>query len=138
MRRLFVILLLFLVGCGTGRRIEVLRVDGLHTSHLNFLSAELTVRNRYGRPVELQGADVEITYRDRRMCRLVLSSPVTLDALSLSQVRLGADMEIYDMAAGSAFSRLYARDSVKAVSFVRMRGRAAVKIGAAQRKIRLR
>lgn len=137
MRRIAVILLLLLVGCGIGRKVEILRLDTLHTEHLRRLDAGVTVRSGFDRAVELRSADAVIMYRGRRMCRIELSEPVNIAARSISQVSLAADMEIYDMAAVSAFSRLYARDSVKALSFVRIKGRASVKIGTKERKIKL-
>lgn len=137
MRRIAVILLLLLVGCGIGRKVEILRLDTLHTEHLRRLDAGVTVRSGFDRAVELRSADAVIMYRGRRMCRIELSEPVNIAARSISQVSLAADMEIYDMAAVSAFSRLYARDSVKALSFIGIKGRASVKIGAAERKIKL-
>lgn len=138
MRRLAVIMMLLLAGCAAGKRIEFLHLSDLHTEHLNYLSAEAVVRNDLGREVRLTGADAVITYRGRKMCRIVLSRPLVLAAESISQVCLEADMEIYDMAVLSAFTRLYGRDSEKAMSFVSLDGRATVKIGAAERKIKLR
>ncbi len=137
MRRIAVILLLLLVGCGIGRKGEILRLDTLHTEHLRRLDAGVTVRSGFDRAVELRSADAVIMYRGRRMCRIELSEPVNIAARSISQVSLAADMEIYDMAAVSAFSRLYARDSVKALSFIGIKGRVSVKIGTKERKIKL-
>ena len=137
MRRIAVILLLLLVGCGIGRKVEILRLDTLHTEHLRRLDAGVTVRSGFDRAVELRSADAVIMYRGRRLCRIELSEPVNIAARSISQVSLAADMEIYDMAAVSAFSRLYARDSVKALSFIGIKGRVSVKIGTKERKIKL-
>ena len=137
MRRIAVILLLLLVGCGIGRKVEILRLDTLHTEHLRRLDAGVTVRSGFDRAVELRSADAVIMYRGRRMCRIELSEPVNIAARSISQVSLAADMEIYDMAAVSAFSRLYARDSVKALSCIGIKGRVSVKIGTKERKIKL-
>ncbi|UKI39644.1 MAG: hypothetical protein L6V35_01940 [Alistipes putredinis] len=82
---------------------EILRLDTLHTEHLRRLDAGVTVRSGFDRAVELRSADAVIMYRGRRMCRIELSEPVNIAARSISQVSLAADMEIYDMAAVSAF-----------------------------------
>ena len=110
-------------------------MDNFRTEHLRRVFADVTLHNGYAREVSLLGADVVITYRGRRMCRLQLSNPVALGAKCTGTVHVEAEMEVYDAAAASAFSRLWARDRDKTLSFTAVSGTLMVKIGSKKRKI---
>jgi len=138
LKRFLAVFLLILAGCSPGRRIEVVRLCDLHTEHLDRLEAEVCVRNGGAKAVTLYCADVTLVYRDRRMCRLVVGEPIEIAPRSVSEVTLRADMEIYDLAVVSAFSKMFARDSDKALSFIVLNGTATVGEGSRRRKINLR
>ncbi len=138
MKRFLTVLLLLLAGCAPGRRVEIVRIYDLHTEHLDRMDVRACIRNGGAKAVTLYEADVTVVYRDRDMCRVVLDTPVTLPSRSESDISVQAGMEVYDLAVVSAFSRMLARDSVKALSFTALKGTVCVGEGARRRKIRLR